>query len=414
MTDEQRYRFIAKINLAFTPGSAIKSTDLFAGRRREIEKAIGTVIQPGQHAMIYGERGVGKTSLANTLFDFMVLMGNFEYQRARLNCAEGMSFEEIWRTIFKQLTTKLEDEDVALDHSFPSNPHSENIREVFELMDDPSIVIIDELDRITDKSVETQLADTVKTLSDNAVRTTLIMVGVADSIDQLIAEHRSIERAIRQIHMERMSKTELLEIVDRGLRQCEGLAIDPVVRERLADYSRGLPYYTHLLAREAALAVVRSGRTYMIMPDLDNAIKESVDGHLESLREAYRIAVRSPKGFNFKPVLLACALAMKDEHGWFYATNVREPVRVITQKNYDIPQFAKHLKAFSDQARGPILEKRGRQYRFVEPIMEPYVILRGLADGLIDESQLSRPQATSNEPAQLSLLSSSSGPEIEL
>jgi hypothetical protein len=39
--------------------------------------------------------------------------------------------------------------------------------------------------------------------------------------------------------------------------------------------------------------------------------------------------------------------------------------------------------------------------------MEPYVILRGLADGLINEDQLSRPSLDSTKPVQLSLISPS-------
>jgi hypothetical protein len=412
MTEEQRLRLVAQVSGAFTPGSPIKAHDLFAGRTREVEKVLGTVFQPGQHAVLYGERGVGKTSLANTLFDFLVLMGRYNYQRARVNSAAGMNFEQIWKAVFKQLKAKVDGEDIGL--ILPKDPHSEDIREAFELVNGPSIVIIDELDKITDPKAQVALADTIKTLSDNSVDTTLILVGVADSINQLLADHRSIERAIRQVPMPRMSKGELLEIVDKGLRQCEGLAIAPVVRERIADYSEGLPFFTHMLARESALRAVRTDRTYVIMPDLDFGIGEAVDGQLESLLEAYRLATRSPKGKNFKPVLLACALAKKDEKGFFYATHVTDPLCFITQTDYKIPAFAKHLKAFSSQVRGPILETRGRQYRFVTPLMEPYVILRGLRDGLIVESQLSHPATTSTAPEQLSLLSPSSLPGIEI
>ena len=129
-------------------------------------------------------------------------------------------------------------------------------------------------------------------------------------------------------------------------------------------------------------------------------------------------AVNAPRGINFRPVLLACALAAKDEHGFFYSNNVTMPLRLITQKQYNIPAFARHLKAFCDPKRGPILERRGPsksiKYRFVKALMEPYVILRGLADGLIAEGQLSRPSATATEPVQLSLLLPSSDPGIEI
>ena len=416
MENVELYRYIAQINQAFTPGAPIDSRDLFAGRTREVEKLIGTIFQKGQHAILFGERGVGKTSLANTIYDFLILTGKYNYQRARLNCAEGMSFDAIWRTIFKQLTFAEENGDrTPLNEAVPQSPNSEEIRETFQLMDDPCIVIIDELDRITDTSVGTMLADTIKTLSDNAIETTLIMVGVAGSVDELMGEHHSIERAIRQVPMPRMSKGELLEIVDTGLSKCDGLAIDPAVKERIADYSQGLPSYTHLLAREAALQTVKSGHKNITMQDLDAAIKEAVNGQLETHLTAYNTAVSAPRGKNFRPVLLACALAKKDEKGFFYATNVTGPLRAITGKKYEIPAFARHLKDFSSSLRGPILEREKRRYRFVKPLMEPYVILRGLADGLIREEQLTHPPVTSAETGQqLSLLSTTDAPPIEL
>src|SRR5581483_3978492 len=104
MDDVVRYTYILEINKAFTPGAPIDSRDLFAGRKKQRDKVIGTIFQKGQHAILFGERGVGKTSLANTLFDFLVLMGKFSYQRARINCSDDMDFGAIWRSIFKQLT----------------------------------------------------------------------------------------------------------------------------------------------------------------------------------------------------------------------------------------------------------------------------------------------------------------------
>ena len=418
MEDTARYILIAGINQAFTPGSPIDSRDLFAGRKRQREKLINTIFQKGEHAILFGERGVGKTSLANILFDFLVVMGQFRYQRARVNCAEGMSFEAIWRSAFKQLTFEQEDTTTPLDEALPQNPNSENVRETFQLLNDRSIIIIDELDKVNDRKIQRQLADTIKTLSDNAIGTTLIMVGVGDSIDQLIAEHRSIERAIVQVPMKRMAKSELLEIVDKGLSKCEGLTIEAAARDRTTDYSQGLPFYTHLLARESALEAVRSDRTQITMLDLDHAVREAVDSQLETNLTAYNTAVSAPRGKNFKPVLLACALADKNEQQWFYAKDVVAPLRLITSRKYDVPAFAKHLKAFCESNRGSILERRGPprkvQYRFVKPLMGPYVVLRGLADGLIAEGQLSHPSETSTEPEQLSLLPSPSSPPIAI
>ena len=415
MDEDRKYRLMGQVLEAFTPGSAIDHKDLFAGRKRQREKLLSTIFQKGEHAILFGERGVGKTSLANIMYDFLIVMSRFNYNRAKINCSESMKFADIWRSVFNQLTFQTpEGTTLTLDQALPENPNSENIREVFQLMDDRSIIIIDELDKVTDVHVQRSLADTIKTLSDNAIPTTLILVGVGDSIDQLIAEHRSIERNIVQVPMKRMAKYELLEIIDRGLSNCEEMTIESGPRDRIADYSQGLPYYTHLLARESALAAIEDGRIAITMRDLEVGVKEAVDSKLETTLTAYNTAVDAPRGEYFKPVLLSCALAHKNDQQWFFARDVVGPLRFITHRQYlDIPAFAKHLKAFCEEDRGKILERKGPprkvQYRFSKPLMEPYVILRGLADGLLGEPELNHPSPTAIEPEQLSLLFPSSG-----
>jgi len=416
MTEQSKYRLIGQINRAFTPNTPIDSRSLFSGRTEQVEKLISAIFQKGSHAVLFGERGVGKSSLARTIFDFLVMAFDDAsgYYHALVNCAEGMSFEDIWRTIFKQLTFEQTDGIPAtLDQALPENPNSENIREVFQLIDHPTIITFDEFDRIEDERVHKKMADTIKTLSDNAIRTTLILVGVADSVDDLIGEHQSIERSIKQVPVPRMSKAELLQIVDNGVSHCEGLTVQTEARERMADFAQGLPSYTHLLTRESALHAVRQGRTDVSMGDLEAGIKESVDGQLGTTLTLYTKATTAARGIYFKPVLLACALAQKDERGFFYAKDVVPPLKAVIPNAPGIQQFAQHLKDFSE-SRGPVLEREGRRYRFIKPLMGPYVVLRGLADGLIKDHQLSRPSASSTVPEQLSLLSDVFAPPLKL
>jgi hypothetical protein len=423
MNEAQRFKLLAEISTSFTPGAPIDSKDLFAGRTKQRDRVMGTIFQKGQHAILFGERGVGKTSLANTLFDFLVFMGKFKYQRARVNCTEDTEFGALWRSVFKQLTFEAENISLTLEDALPDNPTPENIKETFQLLDCPSIVVIDELDRLSEPRIETQLADTIKTLSDNAIDTTLILVGVGDTINQLIGEHESIQRALVQVPMQRMSKGELLEIIDKGLSKCEGMTIDRYVRERIADYSHGLPFYTHLLTQEAALNAVGHERTFISLFDLEYAVQQAVDTQLESMLTAYNRAVSAPRGTNYKAVLLACALALKNEQRLFFARDVMEPLKCITGKQYKVPAFAKHLKDFCEDAHGHILDRRGPprkvQYRFIAPLMEPYVILRGLAENLIKEGQLVPASIVpvserSTAFGQLSLLPPATTPPIEL
>jgi hypothetical protein len=170
-------------------------------------------------------------------------------------------------------------------------------------LDNPSIVIIDEFDR-TDQTTATLMADTIKTLSDRATDTTLVIVGVADSIDQLIEEHESVLRAIVQIQMPRMSQLELLEIIDNGLKKSEMGIADPI-RTRLASLSQGLPHYTHLLAKHAALDAVKNDRITINQDDYEVAIKEAVEDQSQTMAKAYQRATHSPKKNIFREVLLA-------------------------------------------------------------------------------------------------------------
>ena len=108
------------------------------------------------------------------------------------------------------------------------------------------IVIFDEFDRIKNTEVITAMADTIKALSDNSVNATVLLIGVANSVNESIREHQSIERALVQIPMPRMSDDEIRTIVDKGLARLT-MAIDDGAREDLVLFSQGVPYIAHLL-----------------------------------------------------------------------------------------------------------------------------------------------------------------------
>jgi Cdc6-like AAA superfamily ATPase len=387
MTFEEQVALKARINEAFTPSAPINNSDLFAGRRKQIDRVIQAVFQRGQHAIIFGERGVGKTSLANIIYDLLVMAGKSNFQVAKHTCGADVSFAGMWRAIFKQLTIVRRDTDqLSLDGLLPDNVGSEDIRETFSHADAPSIIIIDEVDRIATTDTAVLLADTIKSLSDNSVNTTLVLVGVADSVDQLIAEHQSIERALVQIHMPRMSEPELMEIIEKGLGKAE-MTIDIEVTKSIASLSQGLPPCTHLLARHAAIVAVENERTEIVKADLTQAVADAVANQQQSIINAYEKATHSPRENLYKQVLLACALAKTNDLGYFSAVDVREPMRQITHKDYDIPAFSQHLNDFCEGSRGPILQKTGERrrfrFRFINPLIEQFVVLKGIRDGMI-------------------------------
>lgn len=396
-----------RVGQAFRPAAPIDQRDLFAGRTQQMTELMDVISQRGQHAVLYGERGVGKTSLTTVMAD---LLGGPEAVLAvRVNCDGTDTFATIWRKTF---------EEVSWKHQMPGAGFRPQVHEVVrtaaEILpptDPPTpndvrrglhalssayaavVIIVDEFDRLRDERARTLFADTIKALSDYLVPATIVLVGVADNVDDLIAEHESVERALVQIHMPRMSQEELSEIVKRGLARVD-MTIDISALRHITQLSQGLPHYTHLLAQWAARRAVINLRREVQPSDVDEAIRTALDHAQESIINSYHKATFSTRKNLYEEVLLACALATGDDLGFFAAADARAPLNLIMRKRYDIPAFAPHLHALSAAERGPVLQKKGAarkfSYRFINPLLQPYVIMKGLSEKRIDEQILQR------------------------
>jgi hypothetical protein len=91
-------------------------------------------------------------------------------------------------------------------------------------------------------------------------------------------------------------------------------------------------------------------------------------------------------------VLLACALAEEDEFGFFASSDVREPLSRILHRPSETSTFARHLERLSGDSRGAILQRSSvagtARYRFVNPLLQPYVAMRGISDGVVRVSDI--------------------------
>lgn len=380
-----KWQHYAQVSEVFTPGAPINQLALFAERPAQVLDVLNAVMQRGQHAALFGERGVGKTSLANVLKDIFDTRGvdQGRLRFTKVNCTTTDDFRSLWRRIFREL-------DIAEEEGDPLGP--DDVRYALRDLDYQPVIIIDELDRLEDADALSLLADTIKTLSDHSVPATLLLVGVADSIDALIGDHASIARALIQVKMPKMSEKELTEIIDRGRAQL-GMDIALPARARIAILSEGLPHYTHALSLHAFQRAVMDDRNEVRWADVSVATDLTVQKAEYTIQHAYQVATRSAqKASLFPQVLLACALARKDELGYFPASAVREPMSAIMGKPYDIPAFARHLSAFASDDRGNVLRKSGTEYRhfyrFDNPLVQPYVIMMGLAKALISDEML--------------------------
>lgn len=382
-----------EINQLFTPSTPIKLADMFAGRGSKIDQIVQAVAEPGRHVVLYGERGVGKTSLSQIL-EHLVPSGRQKVAHSRKACTPGDTFDSIWRKFFKdiQFTISEDSGDVTVIDLYPENITPDDVlREMkhFAANDIP-IFVIDEFNEIDDDGSTSRLmANTLKSLSDEGVSATVVVVGVGDSVSQLFADHASIERCTEEVLMPRMSRPELADIIDKRVAQL-GMEIEDDARWKIVILSRGLPTYVHRLGKHAALSAVADSRRTIIEADVDKSIEDVLTGSLQSLRDKYESATSSNQPGNlFKEVLLACALAQADDNGYFTPAAVREPLEKILGRSMQIAQYQNHLGDWHTSKRGTILQRSGEprayRFRFIEPTMQPYVLMKGIADGMVND-----------------------------
>jgi Cdc6-like AAA superfamily ATPase len=386
-----RLRLVAE---AFRPAAPIDRRGLFSGRSDEIAELYSVVSQPGQHAVIYGERGVGKTSLAAVVTEMLRGSGILV---ARATCDSSDDFSTAWRKALSEIalsgsTHAIGFGDSESETSTPATsllgpgdvtPHAVQRALSTIGQQTPIAVIFDEFDRLGGAAGKDRalFADTIKTLSDRVGPATVVIVGVADDVGELIREHRSVERALVQVRMPRMSREELAEIATRGIKSAR-MRIGKASVDRITALSQGLPHYTHLLTQLAAQAALADRRDDVNARDVDAAVERAVDRAQQSVTEAYYRATAGD-GDARRRVLVACALADEDDFGFFGADDLGEPLGRLGGESGESLQDDLLELARAESVLQRRQESGADRFRFVNPLLQPYVLMRALSDGIV-------------------------------
>jgi Cdc6-like AAA superfamily ATPase len=394
----------------FSPRTPIRNQDLFSGRSLQIQKLNATIAQAGAHAIVYGERGVGKTSLANIApiaFHVYHDVPAENIVSTRINCDGTDSYDSLWRKVFKSIHVTAETMPVGLlakveEELYPLldslNVLEFTPGEVQRVLSQIAprghlVITLDEFDRLPTGPVPALIADTIKTLSDNETKTTLIIVGVGESVASLVQGHESVGRHLVEVPLQRMSREELENILCDRLPKLNGMSIEVDAKRFVSLVSAGLPYFTHLLGQHAAKAALGNRSNVVTKDHVATAMKNAIADSEREMKEAYYNATQSRHpASTFNLTLAACALAVHDDFGYFAAANIRDVLSRIKGGDITMGAFTPHLDRYCDPNFGSVLQQTGmkhyRRYRFRNPLMQPFVIIRSLEDGLINVDQI--------------------------
>ena len=413
MAETELYYRLAIADSSFSPGAPISRATLFAGRSDQIRRGISIVYARGTHGIILGERGVGKTSLANCLVEFIPNphedpLAEPLFMTPRVNCNGASTYDTIWREVFSRITfikqtqqagfsSKLHEEIKNFAQLVPDKISPGEVQQFLELVTRQKdlIVVIDEFDKLRDPETKNLMAHTIKALSDHSVNATLLLVGVGDNIDELIAEHESITRCLGQIVMSRMSHEDVRELITKGLdrfnAECGDYKLEATDEALgiVALLSKGMPHYAHLLAQQMCCMAIEDEKHEITQAHVLGGMGKALVSVEQSTMSTYQTAIASAhKNALHREVLTAAALAPTDPLGFFVASDLRKPLSQIMGRSVPVGTYMKHLNDFCMSTRGSVLQKRGEawnlRFRFSDALMQPYVIIRALEDNKLN------------------------------
>ena len=249
--------------------------------------------------------------------------------------------------------------------------------DIFDGMFDEECRILDELDRVKDRGAISSLAELAKNTATNRPNITLILVGVADTADSLLAGHGSNFRNLREVPLGRMEEPELLAILNRGERVL-GIKFSDDVTRAMIELCDRMPYYLHLLATNAAREALQLRAPIVELDDLARGSRRAAREADQQLRDTYEHATLSQKGSSiYKRITWAIANLPKKDNNVADITRETNKIAIDANDETVTPQaIGAALKRLASAEKRNILHHPiPGVYRFTNPLMKGFIRL---------------------------------------
>ena len=316
---EPRREQAAAPNDVFTPTRPRAGRRTLVGRQAELARILEAVFDETAHVVLYSERGRGKTSLSNLAIESLRRRGAIV---ARCACEAESTFDSILHALARDLPPSLlMVQQAATDMDgcegiLPARPlRPADVAAIPQALDCPFVVfVVDEFDRVTDAETRTRLADTIKLLSDRASKLYFMVVGVSDTLEQIIGQHPSIQRNIVPIHLPLLRDDEIAGMMTKGGQQAGITFTDEAVR-LVVTVARGMPYMAQLLGLRITQAALRRGDEQVQTADLLAAVLRLLDDASGIVLSTYAMLIASGSEPGMAGLLHRLANAEQDQWG---------------------------------------------------------------------------------------------------
>jgi hypothetical protein len=240
------------------------------------------------HVVLFGPRGIGKTS---TLHVLCGIARESRYLVRYVSCGERSNFDALFRAI-------LADTPLLFHDSYdPTANEIESGLSFKDLLDDQPLtvdlvsdifdrlagtrllVVLDEFDRAGDADLRRSIAELIKNLSDRGSRVQLIIAGVAQNLTEIIEHVPSIRRNILGLLLPNMTQDEIADLINAG-QQASGMSFTPKALQLISLAALGLPYLASLIAQHAGFAALERRSDRVDHNDVERGMGQVLD-HLQ-------------------------------------------------------------------------------------------------------------------------------------
>jgi hypothetical protein len=281
-TPDARLRI--ELRNSFTPAQPVGDPRLFAGRRDLMISIIRAIEDHRSHVVVYGHRGVGKTSLLRMLTQ---AAEQARYIVAYFSCGASSDFVETFRAVAAEIpllyhrsvspsSSSAEAGSTLLDHlgDGPITPRTIGDA-ASKIVGTRVLIILDEFDRVRSDEFRRDVAELIKTLSDVSARVQLVIAGVASDLVELLEHTPAIRRNINAFRVDALPEEAVRELVDNGGRMC-GLSFESKAVEMVVAAARGSPYIANLLCLLAGMAALDAGERSVGARDMAAALELAI------------------------------------------------------------------------------------------------------------------------------------------
>lgn len=285
-----------RLGRAFPVSQPVSDLRQFAGRRDLLSSVIRSIEERRMHVVLFGDRGIGKTSLLHILAH---LARDARYLIRYSSCSASSTLDSTFRAIA---------EDIPLlyhEKGDPTAVPAEHGKSLADLLEAPTLtpaalsevfdglsgtrllIILDEFDRTESTQFRREVAELIKNLSDRSAKVQILIGGVAENLSELIRQIPSIRRNLLGVPVGKMTDEELEEILING-EAVSGVPFDARTQRRLIASANGSPYLANLIAYHAtSRAIERQGHS-VTEDDLAAALAGMADEHMLRLPASAR------------------------------------------------------------------------------------------------------------------------------